>query len=709
MARNLKSRHKASRRFDENVSDTLKESRKKNPPGVHDPKKIEHKTQEDVQRTVPVVNDVQETDTAEQIQRTTSDKNPKDIAAWYRGTKGKTGDIKTIDRKDPNRKKKIIALVVVIVVFLAGISLGGFYFFMNQENTFDGKAITLDVDIPAVVASGDEITIEVSVENGESIDLKSVELTLQFPSGFTITSSVPPSINEAQNAWQLGAIKHGTTAKLRLKGKVLGEIGSTKNFGATISYIPTNFNSEFQKRDSFTLTISDSIFDLDVSVPVTIVSGQSSAYSITITNDSHESIDRVRLRVTVPEDLELSDLNSEPMENSETEWDVGTLEGGVSYKLTFNGTLSAEEGEMREIKTVVGYFDDEGKFQQQLEETSVLSVINPRLLIDLALDQDTKDTVASFGDVLEYVLVYRNESQSIIENMEMSIILVSDVLDWDSIADAHDGVISDNTITWDATLIEGLGRVEPGDSGEIAFSIKVKSNMVAQKNTDGNYNIVASALATSEDVIDLNGGTLEVESNSIITKINSKLDLRAEGRYYNDEYLPVGDGPIPPEAGETTSYRVYWYLQNNANEISDVAVTATLPDEVAWEDDISITAGTLEYDKENKKILWSINRVPALVGQQIPELMAWFTISVTPAASDVGTLLILLGKSEVSGYDTFTEKNATDTEDLITSNLDSDPLATDNGLVVKKSSTYNSNANLNTNSNTNTTFNTNSE
>ena len=151
-------------------------------------KKTEHKDQEGTQRTVPVVHDTHETDTAEHIQRTTSSVNPKDIAAWYRGTKEKTGDIKTIDRKDPNRKKKIIALVVVIVVFLAGISLGGFYFFMNQEKTFDGKDITLDVDIPAVVASGDEITIEVSVENEESIDLKSVELTLQFPSGFTITS-----------------------------------------------------------------------------------------------------------------------------------------------------------------------------------------------------------------------------------------------------------------------------------------------------------------------------------------------------------------------------------------------------------------------------------------------------------------------------------------------------------------------------------------
>jgi len=39
MARNLKPRHKASRRFGENVADTLKESKKNYPPGMHGPKK----------------------------------------------------------------------------------------------------------------------------------------------------------------------------------------------------------------------------------------------------------------------------------------------------------------------------------------------------------------------------------------------------------------------------------------------------------------------------------------------------------------------------------------------------------------------------------------------------------------------------------------------------------------------------------------------
>lgn len=46
MARNLKPRHKASRRFGENVADTLKESKKNFPPGMHGPKKAFAKTSE---------------------------------------------------------------------------------------------------------------------------------------------------------------------------------------------------------------------------------------------------------------------------------------------------------------------------------------------------------------------------------------------------------------------------------------------------------------------------------------------------------------------------------------------------------------------------------------------------------------------------------------------------------------------------------------
>ena len=46
MARNLKPRHKTSRRFGENVADTLKESKKNYPPGMHGPKKTFAKTSE---------------------------------------------------------------------------------------------------------------------------------------------------------------------------------------------------------------------------------------------------------------------------------------------------------------------------------------------------------------------------------------------------------------------------------------------------------------------------------------------------------------------------------------------------------------------------------------------------------------------------------------------------------------------------------------
>lgn len=46
MARNLKPRYKASRRFGENVADTLKESKKNYPPGMHGPKKSFSKTSE---------------------------------------------------------------------------------------------------------------------------------------------------------------------------------------------------------------------------------------------------------------------------------------------------------------------------------------------------------------------------------------------------------------------------------------------------------------------------------------------------------------------------------------------------------------------------------------------------------------------------------------------------------------------------------------
>jgi hypothetical protein len=353
---------------------------------------------------------------------------------------------------------------------------------------------------------------------------------------------------------------------------------------------------------------------------------------------------------------------------------------------------------MREYKAEVGYTDEAGQYHKQAEGSSIVIIANPQLLLNLTINDSANNSAADFGSIQDYTLKYRNDSQSEIKDMGLQLTVDSSLIDWNKIINTNDGKIVGGTVTWDGAAVPALKSVKPGDEGEVTIRVSVKDAPLPKIVSDKNYSIVSKAKAVSTNVVDLEGGSLSVESNSLTTKINSKVTLRAEGRYYSDEYAAVGAGPLPPQVGQKTTYVIYWYLENTGNEVQNIAITTVLPEWVAWENVSKVTAGSLSFDSTTRTVTWSINKLPAQVGQLIPELAANFSISVIPTSTDVGKLLILTGKSIGTGVDTFTNQTLAPSQDMITSDLIHDSLATGKGIVVDLPLT-NTNANVNSTGN----------
>lgn len=615
----------------------------------------------------------------------------ENIARLYHSSQLGDVDMTTIERRDPNRRKKIIAWVIVGLFVLAGAAVAGFYIFVNQPDTFTGKSIVIAEQLPPRVTSGDEFSFTVAVRNNEAVDLTSAELTIQFPEGFRFISSEPSPINEAHNAWSVSTIKSQAAKQVVITGQLFGDIGATKNFSTLLTYVPANFNSEFQTSHAFAITVNDSVIDLDLELPVKIISGHEATYRVTYTNNAEEPLERLRLTLTLPSDLTTSNVEPQPTAGS-TIWETATLAGRESRTVSFQGIVSAEEGAMREIKAAVGYVDSNGEYHPQVEGTSIIFVVNPQLVLTLSVNGSTNNTTASFGETLAYVLTYQNESQSEIDNMSLSVELASPVLEWDKLDNPQRGQVNDKTIRWDETTVPALRAVKPGEGGEVRFTLPVANSVPAEGGRAVNYSVVSQAKAFSEKVVDLEGSSLEVESNSLTVLLNTQLELRAEGRYYDDEYLAVGRGPVPPEVGKKTTYRVYWYLQNSTNEVKDVIVSAVLPSTAAWAADASVSAGDITYEAATRRVTWTINKIPPHVGQSIPELEAWFAMSVTPTSKEVGEALTLVGQSHLRAADSFTEEEIIRTREAITTALETDPLAAGKGTVIAGDTATNTNS-----------------
>lgn len=619
--------------------------------------------------------------------------SPNDFAAVYQAKGRVRSEMFTIDRRDPNRKKKVIAWIVVGALIIVGVTLAGFYFFVTRQKQFKGEHITVTTTAPTTVAAGADNTFTVTVHNDEVVDIKNVELTMQFPDGFIYTSSSPDAENDAHNAWMLDTIAAGKSRTVEIVGQPFGDVGALQTFTALVTYMPANFSSEFQKSTSFTVTLATSAIDLNMEIPLKVVSGHPADYRIKFTNSATEAYDNVRLTVSWPTDVTVTDLNPAATDQAAGVWNIDQLAAGASYELSFKGTITGDEGAMREFKVEVGYTDGNGQYHKQAEGSSIVVVANPQLILTLSVNDSVNNNTADFGGTLDYILKYRNDSQSEIKDMSLQLNVDSTLIDWQKTINTQNGKQVGGTVTWTGTEVPALQSVKPGDEGEVDLRVGIKEPPVAKSNDDKNYTIVSSAKGLSSNVVDVDGGSLSVESNSITTKLNSKLVLRAEGRYYSDEYVAVGSGPLPPQVGQQTTYAVYWYLDNSGNEANNVSVTTVLPEWVTWGNNTKVSAGSIKYDSATRTVTWSINKLPAQVGQLIPEVSAKFDISVTPVSTDVGKLIILTGKSLTSATDAFTEQALTPSQDIITSDLTSDPQASGKGIVVDAETTPATNVN----------------
>ncbi|HTW96496.1 MAG TPA: hypothetical protein VMD74_02450, partial [Candidatus Methylomirabilis sp.] len=165
-------------------------------------------------------------------------------------------------------------------------------------------------------------------------------------------------------------------------------------------------------------------------------------------------------------------------------------------------------------------------------------------------------------------------------------------------------------------------------------------------------------------------------SNKIECLINSDLGFKEQVRYFDENNLPVGNGPLPPTVGEQTSFKVYWDLTNNLHDLNDVVLETILPPEVTWDTHNRTSVGTISYDQATNKVTWNIGRLPITVFRADAE----FNIALTPTESDRNKIVVLLAGTKISATDANTnaplEKNSvpktTKLEDDEIANMSSD-------------------------------------
>lgn len=562
-----------------------------------------------------------------------------------------------------------------ILVVLAGTSIAGFFFF-NRADRFSGTRVQVQVIPTAEVASGSDVTVNIRYQNQEPVDLVQTELTIEYPDGFTYRSADQNPTNEFHNAFSLGTIKSGRAGEFKIIGTMIGSINTERVFKATLTYRTANFNSDFQETAEGTSKITSSILAVKIEGPTEAAPGATVSWTVSYENTSDRTVDKIQIEADYPDGVTITKTDPAALERNAL-WQIDDLAKQAKGKITLTALVNGAIGDTLPIVVRAGLVTATNTVDLQDEQSLLVILIKTGVSLTGSVNGATDGGVILPGDQLNYSLRVANDSDTEVSDLTITATMSGAALDLVDVPTDTNKYLKDKILTWTKKEVPGLALLKPNQDLVIRWTFNTKKALTVTSDADLNQKIIASVAAASTSLV----GT--VAPTDIVTKLTTVMALKAEGRYADDQGKAYGTGPIPPKVGQTTSYRITWTITSTTNQVDGLRVTTTLPISVFWTgQNIGRDAGDIAFDVTSRTVTWSINRVPAGTGTRLPALTAYFEVSITPTADQVGSLAVLTDQSVAQATDSYTTTALKVTQSSITSDVPNDPTAGGEGTIV---------------------------
>lgn len=562
-----------------------------------------------------------------------------------------------------------------ILSVLAAAAVGGFFFF-NRTERFTGTQVVVQVVPTAEVASGSDVTVTIRYQNQEPVDLVQTELNVSYPEGFTYRSSTPDAKNEFKNTFSIGRVKSGRAGEVKIVGTLIGSINTERTFKATLTYRTENFNSDFQEDGEGTTKITSSILAVTLEGPTEVAPGATVAWTINYENTSDRDVEKLQIEAELPDGITVTKTEPAALERNAL-WQFDNLVKQKKGKITVTATVNGNIGDTFPLVVRAGLVTATNTIDLQDEQTLLVILIKTGVSLSGSVNGAVDGGNIFPGDQLNYSLRVANDSDSEVADVTVTTVMSGAAIDYVDVPEETKKILKDKTLTWTKKEIPGLALLKPDQDLIIRWSFTTKKTLPVTADSDVNQQVTATATATSPSM------TAPSAPATIITKISTILNFKAEGRYADDEGVKYGTGPIPPKVGSTTSYRIFWTISNSTNQADGLKVTTTLPTSVFWTgQNVGRDAGDISFDTETRTVTWSLNRVPPGTGSRLPILSAYFEVSITPTADQAGALAVLTEQAMATATDAFTGVALKITQATITSDVPTDPTAGGEGTIV---------------------------
>jgi hypothetical protein len=613
----------------------------------------------------------------------------KSLANIYQDDKGNRVDVKTLTIK--KRRGFLFNLVTfVIVIFVlasAGYAAYNFYLKINASK----QPVSLSFDANKEVAAGEEFSYILNYKNEDRVGINNIEIKVKYPDNFIFTAGDPrPTSNN--DTWDIASLASHRSNQIKITGRLIGPVDASNIMLADMTYTPENFSSEFKKSAATEIKVNDLGLDLSFVNSSSAMVNEENQIVIKFKAKEQNFLNNFRLTLDHPEEVIVTNqpvgqaTSSAPQiplikSTGPDSWLVSDL-GKNDDEFTIKFKVKEKKQPSLNLKIKFDWpliaSGTPDKYFTFFEKDLTYEIIKSDLNINIIANGSALDQGIDFGQTINYSINFANKGSTPMKDIIIMAVLESDFLDWSSLKDEHNGVTNlptgqagGNTISWSKNEITALAELASGATGVLDFSLKLKPlstidpNKAYQVKSYVNYSLNGQSVAG------------ENQSNTIINKINSNLNLTEQLRYFSNDNIAVGFGPLPPKVGQTTSLKIYWTINNSLHELNNLTISVNLPAGVGWDGKNNSSIGTVSFDAQNNKVVWQIGTLPITLDKATAE----FNVSVTPKETDRNKIILILPGTNVSALDSQTGTQISNTLKAKTSKLDDDNIANTDGIV----------------------------
>lgn len=553
------------------------------------------------------------------------------------------------------RKRMIVAGAVVGMAGLFAAAVIATMVFRSSRQVHE-EQISVMVQGPSDVVAGSEAEYIIAYHNNSRVSWEAVELTLNLPEGFQIIDQAANDKREMM--WQLGNVERGKGGEVRVKGRLNGEEGAVAVTQAELTLTPENFPSgRFSKKALFTTTVVALPIQISIDAAQTAGSGERIRGVIHVQNLSSEPLQNAVLTVAPAPGVELAieDLEfSAGYESLTGQWELAPIPSLDETARTIIFTATGQAGEKRGLDISLGIREEDTIYVQR-KLTHVVALSASELTITQAYNGSPDALIVFPEEPVKGEVRYANVGTVGMRSAILTLQFEGAGLEVESLKlkqGAYDP--RTNQITWTAASVPELSVVQPGESGVLEFDFSI---LPAEKfPASANSALVGIATIDSQDLPTPVGQTKKVISDRAVLSVGTQL-LAEPAAFYDDGRLGISStGPVPPKAGQTTTYTVRIRFGSLLNDVGEAKLIALLPDGVEYTNKTVISKGSVEFNERSREVQWLIPLLEGGTGRTRLAEELYFQVAVTPGANLAGKVIPFLSRLVADGQDTFIDE-----------------------------------------------------